>query len=418
MSFRPPTQKQPKPTKQARRYRAGQVPENYVDDLSDSESEQEAEQEQAEAPQQLRKKRGELTFAQKEINTGVQQTAISDKDVGSDRRLRRLQQAQQSMGDSEGRRRRRQVSSDEDEDDDQESDEDEKARERMRMKQRALQQQQMEIDNQQESREDKQEEGRRVGEQAEKDDDEEEESSSEYESSSEEEDTIARLPKPVFIPKARRETILQQEKLAKEAEERERKLEEELEARKKQSHDMLAEELKREQEEAARKDTNEYEQSVDDTDGLDEEAEFNAWKVRELTRIKRDREERIAREKEEEELERRRALPEEVRLKEDLERAEASKNKDKGQHTFMQKYYHKGAFYQDDSEVLQRDYSAPTVDEVRNKDVLPKIMQVKNFGLAGRTKYTHLVDQDTSSRDSPWEKPLAKRRRKNDQDKY
>jgi len=42
---------------------------------------------------------------------------------------------------------------------------------------------------------------------------------------------------------------LQQEKLAKEAEEREKKLEEELEARKKQSHDMLAEELRREQEE-------------------------------------------------------------------------------------------------------------------------------------------------------------------------
>ncbi|CAO3613889.1 unnamed protein product [Mucor fragilis] len=411
MSFRPPTQKQSKPTKQARRYRAGQVPENYVDDLSDSESGQESEQEQTEAPQQLRKKRGELTFAQKEVNTGVQQTAISDKDVDSDRRLRRLQQAQQSIGDGEGRRRRRQASSDEDEDDDQESDEDEKARERMRMKQRALQQQQMEAEEQHASREEAEEQELNQPE-------EEEESSSEYESSSEEEDTIASLPKPVFIPKARRETILQQEKLAKEAEEREKKLEEELEARKKQSHDMLAEELKREQEEAAHKDTNEYEQSVDDTDGLDEEAEFNAWKVRELTRIKRDREERIAREKEEEELERRRALPEDVRLKEDLERAEASKNKDRGERTFMQKYYHKGAFYQDDSEVLQRDYSAPTVDEVRNKDVLPKVMQVKNFGLAGRTKYTHLVDQDTSSRDSPWEKPLAKRRRKNDQDKY
>lgn len=29
-------------------------------------------------------------------------------------------------------------------------------------------------------------------------------------------------------------------------------------------------------------------------------------------------------------------------------------------------------------------------------------MQVKNFGLAGRTKYTHLVDQDTTKFDSPW----------------
>lgn len=53
----------------------------------------------------------------------------------------------------------------------------------------------------------------------------------------------------MFIPKARRETILQQEKLAKEAEELEKKLEEELEQRKKQSHDLLAEELRREREE-------------------------------------------------------------------------------------------------------------------------------------------------------------------------
>jgi hypothetical protein len=52
-----------------------------------------------------------------------------------------------------------------------------------------------------------------------------------------------------------------------------------------------------------------------------------------------------SREKEEEELERLRLLPEEVRLKEDLERAEETRNKDKGEFTFMQKYYHKGAFY-------------------------------------------------------------------------
>ena len=28
--------------------------------------------------------------------------------------------------------------------------------------------------------------------------------------------------------------------------------------------------------------------------------------------------------------------------------------------------------------------------------------QVKNFGRSGRTKYTHLVDQDTTQYDSPW----------------
>lgn len=51
--------------------------------------------------------------------------------------------------------------------------------------------------------------------------------------------------------RSRRETILKQEQLAKEEEEREKKLEEELEERKKQSHAMLADELKRENEQGS-----------------------------------------------------------------------------------------------------------------------------------------------------------------------
>ncbi|KAG1253187.1 hypothetical protein G6F68_011451 [Rhizopus microsporus] len=74
-----------------------------------------------------------------------------------------------------------------------------------------------------------------------------------------------------------------------------------MEERKKQSHTMLADELKREQEELLAKDLTEHEDMPDDTDGLDEEAEYEAWKLRELARIKRDREARITREKEEEE---------------------------------------------------------------------------------------------------------------------
>lgn len=45
-------------------------------------------------------------------------------------------------------------------------------------------------------------------------------------------------------------------------------------------------------------------------------------------------------------MERRREMPEEERLKEDMERANETRDKDKGEFTYMQKYYHKGAYYQ------------------------------------------------------------------------
>src|ERR1700749_3272765 len=82
---------------------------------------------------------------------------------------------------------------------------------------------------------------------------------------------------------------------------------------------------------------------VDDTDGLDPEAEFEAWRLRELGRIKRDKEEELRKEEERAEVERRRALPEEQRLKEDLEAAEKIRaDKPKGQQKLLQKYCHKG----------------------------------------------------------------------------
>ncbi len=86
---------------------------------------------------------------------------------------------------------------------------------------------------------------------------------------------------------------------------------------------------------------------VDDTDGLDPAAEFEAWRLRELGRIKKEKEDEVRREEEREEIERRRALPEEQRLKEDLERANKTREeKPKGQQKFLQKYWHKGAFHQ------------------------------------------------------------------------
>lgn len=65
---------------------------------------------------------------------------------------------------------------------------------------------------------------------------------------------------------------------------------EEIEARKKESHQMLKEYVARQAMVEEVPDIDNLAE-VDDTDGLDEEAEFEQWKLRELKRIKRDREE-------------------------------------------------------------------------------------------------------------------------------
>nr|KAF6387920.1 microfibril associated protein 1 [Myotis myotis] len=140
------------------------------------------------------------------------------------------------------------------------------------------------------------------------------------------------------------------------------------------------------------------------TDDENDEEEYEAWKVRELKRIKRDREDREALEKEKAEIERMRNLTEEERRAELRANGKVITNKAvKGKYKFLQKYYHRGAFFMDeDEEVYKRDFSAPTLEDHFNKTILPKVMQVKNFGRSGRTKYTHLVDQDTTSFDSAW----------------
>ncbi|CEL57567.1 putative protein C1782,03 OS=Schizosaccharomyces pombe (strain 972 / ATCC 24843) GN=SPAC1782.03 PE=1 SV=1 [Rhizoctonia solani AG-1 IB] len=226
----------------------------------------------------------------------------------------------------------------------------------------------------------------------------EESGSSEYESSSGEE-SEEEPPKPqfrpVFVPKRARETIKQLEAESEFSEEAIKRREEEAEQRKKESHDMVAESIKRE---LAEKETAENIPDVDDTDGLDPAAEFEAWRTRELTRISREAEAARVREEERIERERRAALPEEQRLKEDMERADKSRaDKPKGQQKFLQKYWHKGAFHQD-ADVLQRHDFTEATESTIDATLLPSVMQVKNFGKRGQTKYTHLLDQDTTSK--------------------
>ncbi|RXK40951.1 hypothetical protein M231_01799 [Tremella mesenterica] len=216
------------------------------------------------------------------------------------------------------------------------------------------------------------------------------EESSEYETDSEEEEEVKKpVFRPVFIKKENRG--MTQEKAAAMAEEAARKEEELREQRKLDSKDLAGETIRRE---LAEKEATDLQPEVDDTDGLDPAAEFEEWRARELARLLRDKQAQAAKDEEKEEIERRRAMPEEQRLKEDLEYAEATRAKEKGQMGFLQKYYHRGAFHLDD-DLLNRDYTLATENAV-DMSMLPKVLQVRDYGKMSRSKYTHLADQDTS----------------------
>lgn len=85
------------------------------------------------------------------------------------------------------------------------------------------------------------------------------------------------------------------------------------------------------------------------TDDENEELEYEAWKLRELKRVKRDREEKEQREREAAELERLRNMTEEERRQELKNNPKVITNKaNKGKYKFMQKYYHRGAFFMEE----------------------------------------------------------------------
>lgn len=235
---------------------------------------------------------------------------------------------------------------------------------------------------------------------------EKEESESEYEEYTDSEDEAEPRLKPVFIRKKDRVTVAEREADELKQRELEAEAKKQVEERRRYTLKIVEEEAKKEFEENRR--TLAALDSLD-TDGENEEEEYEAWKVRELKRIKRDREAREAMEKEKSEIERFHSLTEEERRAELRNNGKQITNKaSKGKYKFLQKYYHRGAFFMDEEEnVFKRDFSAPTLEDHFNKTILPKVMQVKNFGRSGRTKYTHLVDQDTTSFDSAWAQESA-----------
>ncbi len=127
-------------------------------------------------------------------------------------------------------------------------------------------------------------------------------SSSEYETDSSEEDSEDTAPapllKPIFVPKRARTTIPTNDASNGNVEDldAEAKAEAAASARRKEAHDLAALTIQRSLAEQKHAET--HTTDVDDTDGLDPEAEFEAWRTRELARLARDRDELLAKRKE------------------------------------------------------------------------------------------------------------------------
>lgn len=204
-----------------------------------------------------------------------------------------------------------------------------------------------------------------------------------------------------MAPRRDRVTIQERERLAQKEKELEHEAKRIAEERRRTTLKIVEDETKKELMEEKRVDDSEDWVNTDDEN---DEAAYEAWKLRELKRIKRDKEEKEQYERERMEVERMHSMTEEERRAELRANPRQVTNKaSKGKYKFLQKYYHRGAFFlNEEDNVYKRDFSAPTLEDHFDKTILPKVMQVKNFGRSGRTKYTHLVDQDTTLFDSPW----------------
>lgn len=255
-------------------------------------------------------------------------------------------------------------------------------------------------------------------------------------SESEEEDGSSRiLLKPVFVPSADRETVVERESRRRAEEEGAAALAARAEERRAQSRAEAAARLEAEDaaEEAAREAG--APQGLDevqtDSEAEDAEEQQAAWRAREEARLRRDREAALRREREREERERWKAMNEKERAAW-LEARDAggaggaggaaAQAGAKPKLAFLQKYYHKGAFFQTagdaqaEKEALtaplaDRDFSAPTAADRVDRKSLPAVMQRRDFGRRSQSKWTHLAAEDTSRRDAPGADAEEARRR-------
>ncbi len=243
---------------------------------------------------------------------------------------------------------------------------------------------------------------------------EQDQSEEEEESESEPEVQSKPLLKPIFVSKTSRGTLKDKEK---EELEEQAKMEEAKKRRdemKLETKMMIVKAINDEKNEQQKKGENDQDTAMPtDDDDVNESYEYEQWRIRELKRIKLDKDERETREKEKAEIERRRKLTEAERQEENKRLGtDETERPERTKYQFLQKYYHKGAFFQEKAKenpdhIYNRDYNAPVAEDTWDKSALPEILQKRrgNFGKKGNTKYTHLTSEDTTNFDPHFKVP-------------
>lgn len=144
---------------------------------------------------------------------------------------------------------------------------------------------------------------------------------------------------------------------------------------------------------------------------LDQDEEYRLWAERETQRL-RDELRAVAQEARDRAVTRKQSAMSDIELAK-LKREQRPRQR--GHMKFMQKYYHVGAFQIGSDtaraqELLQRDYTTAVGDDLLDKTLLPDEMLVRgdDFGKKGRTKWTHLANEDTTTRESRREQRMLK----------
>ena len=241
--------------------------------------------------------------------------------------------------------------------------------------------------------------------------------SSESTSGSSSEDDIG--IKAVFIPKHKRRLVQAEEKKWEEEENKTKREREREQKRMMESRALVAKQLAVPESSMMEDDVDEEAGGAtntppNDDDDVEREKERESWELRELERLLKAMDEAEERKRQEEEYNRRRKMTDEECLEEDkrVGRYQApGANRQAGdqptKRNFMQRFYHRGAYYMDDSEWAEGDIrrkaaeyaKAATGEDKFDKSKLPEVMQVHKFGHARQnTRYKGLAKEDTTDK--------------------